>query len=320
MPKEILIYDDFDRWTAERIVKQISELDSDFSIRLNTNGGSVIDTYAILNKLSEVEGGDTVHVDGRAFSMGAFFLPFFKNRIGHNASQYMMHKAAYPSWYEPTTEEQERLLEMNNLLKAQMQAAGIKSELIERVFKSDVREDVFLTAQEALEAGLLTEIRELKVSERKSLQAKFYAEMAAHYSEIPQAKQEKINTPNIMNLQELQAKYPELYAKAKADGVNAERKRVTDLLGFVKAEENTSRARAIKAIKDGEDVGSITAEMVLLLNAEARTTSMEEENLPPVGEDPKGSAPTDDSKRGVEAKKQAAQDQVDEIVALTKKL
>jgi ATP-dependent protease ClpP protease subunit len=319
MPKEILFYDDFSRWSVENFINQVNNLEGEaFDVRLNTNGGSVIDGMAMINKLSELDSGDTLKIDARAYSMGAFILPFFKKRIGARTSEYMLHKAAYPYFYKPTEEEQERLKTMNEGLKQKMQEAGINSELLDRVFKPDVREDVYLNAQEALAAGLITEIQEIKVAEREALQGKYYAEIAAHYHERntkaepaqdaqghqaqdAQKHKENSNTPNIeniMNIEDLKSQHPALFAEAVKQGVAAERKRVNQLVGYIKSDEATATGRAIKAIKDGEELMDIHAEMTDLKMAEAYKSNAQAENVPEIGQDPKGESPAATKQEG----------------------
>lgn len=306
MPKEILFYDDFSRWSVEYFINQVNKLNGEaFDVRLNTNGGSVIDGMAMINKLSELDSGDTIKIDGRAFSMGAFVLPFFKKRIGASTSEYMLHKAAYPHWYEPTAEEQERLATTNASLKQKMQDAGIDQTILERVFKPDVREDVYLNAQEALSAGLITEIQEINVAEKEALHGRFHIEMAAHHQGANQKPKTEtsINTPDkaiIMNIEELKAQHPALFAEVVKQGVATERRRVKQLVGYIKGDETTATGRAVKAIKDGEDLMDIHAEMADLKLAEAYKGNAQEENVPPVGQDPKGESP-ESTKPGAEA-------------------
>lgn len=295
MPREILIYDTFNRWDTERIVSQLSEIEGDFSVRINSPGGSVVSGIAILSKLSEMAGGNKITVDGQAMSMGAFFLPFFKERLANDMSEFMLHKAAYPSWYEATAEEQERLLSLNNKIKQKMLDAGINAELVERVFRPDIREDVFLTAQEALEAGLITEIRELKTAEREALQAQYHAEAAASYQgrkSMPKIESQTPNKIHKMTIQELQAQHPALFAEAVEQGVKAERKRVGQFLAFVSTEnEKTASGRAIKAIKDGDEIGDVQAEMIILVSAQARKEDATAENVKELAADGKKASP-----------------------------
>lgn len=310
MPKEILIYESFNRWSSERIVGEIGNIgDQEFNIRINTPGGTVIDGMAILFRISETKSGDTIYVDGQAFSLGAFFLPFFKKRIGHEFSEFMLHKAAYPSWYEASAEEQERLLKLNNMIKKKMIDGGVNLSLIDRVFKPDIREDVYLTAQEALEFGLITEIKKLDVAEKQALQAQYHIEMAAMHN--PEEKKEpkkedNPNTPKHMNIQKLMAEHPDLYAQVKKEGVEAERKRTGQFLGYIKADEKTASGRAIKGLKDGEELMDIQGEMMSLMLAESRSTNMEGENQKDLGEDPELNDPQSTKEKNKSASKSEA--------------
>ena len=263
---EILIYSPIYSYTAEWLVREINTFadDAQLTLRLHTPGGGVIDGYAMLSRLSDRTGGTDVFVDGMAYSMGAYIALYGGVVIANEASKFMFHKAAYPSWYEPNEIEQQGLKDINAALKAKMIARLNDSveakELIKKVFEPDVRNDVYLSAKEAKKIGLVTEIRPLDLSVKARMDEE--AKISAYYTEQSFDNQHKnntfepIKTTSKMTFEQIKAEHPAVFAQiiaiGEASGTAKEKDRVGSYLAFMEA--------APEAVKAGIASGNAMSE------------------------------------------------------------
>lgn len=256
MAKELILYSSINRYSAETAVEQLNQIgeNEDFIVRMNTPGGEVTAGWSFISKLSEMNGEKTVIIDGQAASMGAISLMYFDSVIANDTSEIMFHKAAYPSWYEPTDEEIELLDKVNNQFKEKL-SKKVKGKpgaekFLSEVFEDEKRNNVHLTMEKAKKLGIVDKIRKLDPKAYSGIQLVALMEDDSFYTkpEIEQ-KHTKINTD--MTLEELKAKHPELYAQIFNLGVNE----------GVKKEKDRVEAWAVfaeinpKAVKEGIEKG-----------------------------------------------------------------
>jgi len=262
--KEILIYTPIYSYVAEEVVEDINEFEDDASLtlRLHTPGGEVMAGYAILSRLTDRKGATDVFVDGMAYSMGAYISLYANKVIASEMAKFMFHKAAYPSWYEMDESEKAQLKDINTKFKAKMQSRFNDSQLakdtIAKVFEVDVINDVYLTAKEAKEVGLVAEIKTLDLGAKAQIEQ--YSQMYAFYTEAkketPEVGANKPQNLKSMNIQELKAQHPalfdEVFAAGRQAGAVAERDRVGSFLAFLDVDP--------KAVKAGIESGNAISE------------------------------------------------------------
>lgn len=273
MLSEILIYGSVESWSSADFIRQMNEvnIDNDLVVRVNTNGGNPEYGFGMAAKFREHKGNKLVKVDGKAFSFGMFFLAYADEVEGLDVSEYLIHRAAYPEWYEKselfTAEMKGNLERVNNSLKAAIEAKidvkkfeELKGVKMKDIFSMDSRLDVFLSAKEAKSIGLIDRIVKLTPSKKAEIET-FNVQMAAKYG-IETPKEVKVNEENNlkienkMNIEELKTKHPEVYSQVfnagSEAGVTAERDRVGSWLAFVDID-----AEAVSTgIKEGKNLSA----------------------------------------------------------------
>lgn len=228
MPKELYIYSPLYDFTAERVVSEMNKVsnDEELTIRINTPGGNVNSGWSVISKLSERNGKTNMVVDGQAASFGAIMLMFADKVIANDTSDIMFHKAAYPTWYEPTQEEQDKLDEINNTFKSKLKKKlgdrpGAK-ELMSKIFQKDVRNDVRVKPKEAKKLGIVDQVRTLEPSafdfNIQVVALKDEADNIIDFKvETPSGENNNSNNGN-MDLAKLKAEHPAVYQAAFAEG------------------------------------------------------------------------------------------------------
>lgn len=215
------------------------------TIRINSNGGNPESTWGMVAKIKEHAGRKLIKVDGRALSMGMFMLCYCDDAEALDVSQFLLHRAAYPVWIETSKDYMtdamwESLKKVNALLRAGLEGKidvqkfeQIKGVTLDQVFDYEQRLDVNLTAQEALQIGLINRVVEITPQKRAELTG-YRNLMAAQGSDAdfsflaaaePKPQQQITQKKNNMTLAELKAQHPDVYAQAVAEGTNQERDR-----------------------------------------------------------------------------------------------
>lgn len=286
MPKELLIYSPLWDFTAEMVVNQLNEVpeSEDLTVRLNTPGGGTSAAWSIISKLSERSGKLTGIIDGQAMSMGAIMLVFFDEVIANDTSRIMFHKAAFPSWMEPSESELKTLKTINAQFKEKL-AKKVKGnpgakEFLRKVFESDVRNDVDVTPMEAKKLGIVDKIRKLEPKAEYidiQIAAIFESKKETPSGDIDKSK---IKT---MDKATLKAENPSLYAAILADGhdtgreegIAAERDRTGAWMAFNDIDPDA----VSKGIKGGENLSQTSsAEFARKGIAQARTGDHKDDN------------------------------------------
>lgn len=296
MEKEILLYQSFDSWTATDFVTALADnADNDISVRVNTNGGEPECGFAMIAKFSEHTKGKTVKGDGKAYSMGAYFFCYTEDTECLDVTEFLIHRAAYPSWMEDNMDDAMRgnLARVNDSLKKAFTAKvdvaafeaimqkkpGCEGKTVEDIFSDNSRLEVFLTAKEAKKIGLVARIVNItptkkaeidnamvKVSERRSGMS-----LAARKVEPVISEEEKNkNKYKIMTREQLKAENPALYKELINAGKTAERKRVEAYMEFSEADLEGVKA----AIKKGEKMSQ--AELIAFMKKDQNKTALKE--------------------------------------------
>lgn len=280
MAKEIYIYESIFSFTAKDFIKEMeSAKDEDVTIRVNTNGGSPEDGYGMIAKFIEHSKAKKVKIDGKALSMGLFFCAFANDVEALDVSEFLLHRAAYPSWIEKdrelfTNDMKESLSRMNDKLRQALEAKintekfkEITGYTLNDVFSMDGQLDVYMTAEQAKEINLIDRVVNI-TPERRAEITRLSMKAAAHIDEArlknaaKKSKESNVKlNPIKMNIDKLKAEHPELYKQVFDAGVSAEKDRVMSFMawhetdaeavkeGIAKGEQMTQAKSAEFAVK-----------------------------------------------------------------------
>lgn len=291
MRKDILIYGRIDEWNArkffeslEKVFDEAEDENPQIRIRINTDGGNPEMGWAMCSKIGElIESGIDVDiiVDGSAYSMGAFALCYVPKdkAIGYDVTRYMFHRAAYSEWLEGSDRFSEdlksNLIATNKMLEKAFRARvdvvkfeQLKGVKVKDLFSIDNRIDVFLSATEAKQIGLISKVIKLTPQAQAQINSEMaevimskdeYKMAAKLIEKKPEVKEEKeIDDTKITNMtiDEIKAKHPEVYAQileqGNKAGVMSERTRVKAFLSF----HEIDAAEVKKAINEGREFTS----------------------------------------------------------------
>ena len=193
MENEIPLYGSIGTYSSEYLIERMNKIKgNDISLRINTPGGDVVSCYGVIAKFKEFTGTKKIKVDGMAMSMGAMFCAYADDVQALDVSEFMIHRAAYyptlernPDFF--TEERKSRLQKMNDDLRAALESKidedklkEIKGVTLDEIFSLDDRIDVFLTAEQALEIGLIESINAITPETRNAILTNYSA--AASYN------------------------------------------------------------------------------------------------------------------------------------------
>lgn len=321
-----LIYHGIDAYSSTEFIKTLDEAeanDEEVVVRINSNGGAPSYGYGMIARLAEYKGKKSVKVDGKAFSMGAFICAACENVEALDVAEFMIHRAAYPAWFEKSesfTEELKANLERTNkslktMLESKIDVEALKA-IIEKkkdftgsykdIWSMETRLDLFLTAAEAKKVGLVNKVVKLTKQKVDTVNAHLDA-IAASYNvnpedfkltypeaqnegtkETPQTAESTNIKTKKMTVQEIKAQHPEAYAEivkeVTAEATAKERQRVAAWSKFREAD-----AKLVdEAIKSGENYGDnqeTLAELNIKMIKAQQTANMENQGKQEAGAD-----------------------------------
>lgn len=294
MAKEITFYQPIYSWTSEQFINALEEAKNEpVVIRLASDGGEPDYGFGMIAKIQEREKPTTITVDGKANSMAAFMLAYTDNNECLDVSTFIVHRAAYPSWFESdntlfTAERRARLEAMNKNLRAALEAKcgdkfkAVTGKTYDEVFSMEGRIDVTLNPKQAKQLGLVSKINAITPSIKAEIESRHMA-IAAFNLPVPTAEEpnEQIvkTQNNKMNIETLKAEHPALYAQVKAVGVAEEKDRVTAWLEFMDID-----AKAVKEgiTNDSQLTQRAMAEFTVKSITAKQTKAIEDENPAPV--------------------------------------
>ena len=294
---EFLIYGTINSYTATEFINSMNDADGDITVRLNTGGGEPDYGFGMVAKFKEYTGKKTVKIDGKAYSMGAYIPMYADDVEALDVSNLMIHRAAYPTWFENsesfTEGLRQNLVDTNKSLEAALRGKidveafeKMKNIKVKDIFSMDNRMDVFLTAKEAKKIGLVSKI--IKITPSKAAEINSHVKIAAEIESdltvtAPEAEKKVIKQTNIkMNKSELKEKHPELYAEIVGLGVDKEKERVS---AWAKWNEINAEL-AMKGIEGQEDIkaSDISEFQVSALKA-VQKAGIVKDGVPDVGVD-----------------------------------
>lgn len=181
-PKVIMIYgpiissleqEIYSRWfglsddvlvSGKVVLDKLAKIEGDVEVRLNSPGGDVWEASAIINALIlRAEAGDkvTVHVDGLAASAASLIMLTGDPVTASPLANVMIHQASgivYGNADEMRSYA--RFLDKVDLTGAKLYAA--RSEMSQTEALQAMQKETWYTADEALEAGFVDEVRQLR--------------------------------------------------------------------------------------------------------------------------------------------------------------
>jgi ATP-dependent protease ClpP protease subunit len=296
---EVLLYGLIWSQPAIDFINAINAIEGDeMTVRINSQGGDVNHGYGMIAKYREFEGTKKVKVDGQAASMAAFYLLYADEVEALDVSRIMFHRAGYSSWYEEQMPEAVKadLMEMNAMLEKAFRNKidvkkfeELKGMKVKDLFAMDDRKEVFLSAKEAKEIGLIDKIVKITPDRKTRINAEMQRIAAVYGMDSgiidvkPQATTENTQNkqPNKianMTIEQLQAEHPALFAQAVQvgvqQGIESERDRVGAWAAFSEADP--------QAVKDGIASGKSMsqtqmAELTIKMTAKASKDALEAE-------------------------------------------
>jgi len=251
--QEILFYSPIYDYTAAKFITDLEAAkNQDVTIRLNTNGGSPEAAFGMIAKMAERTKKTYIKVDGKAHSMGAFTLAYSSNTEALDVSEFLIHRAAYPSYVEKdpeymTPEMWSSLNRVNGKLRAALEAKinipkfiEVTGKTMDDVFSTSQRLDVLLTASQALEIGLIDKIVSL-TPERNAEITRHYAIAAQSGIMLePAPKTGKVQPQKnkAMTAAEFKAQHPDAYNEI----IETERDRIQAMIQFIDVDSDGVKA------------------------------------------------------------------------------
>lgn len=279
---DILLYTDIYSYSSAEFIRQLDAVTGEeVTVRVNTDGGDPQYAWGMISKFIEFQGKKLIKVDGKARSMGAYFLCYVDDAECLDISEFVLHRAAAASWIENDPEQMKLygpfLDQINKYLRAGLEAKidvaklkELKGVTMNQLFSMDGRVEITLNAKEAKQIGLVNRIVSITPAKKKEIKA---LEMRAAAQYIPSEAEKEIpaqpptNTPKKMDLNTLRTEHPEVFAQAVAIGTAQEKDRTGAWLAFASVDLEA----VAKGIKDGETL-SQTSMAELSLKALGKTT------------------------------------------------
>lgn len=292
---ELLIYGDINSWTASEFIRGFSEIEGDtLTVRVNSGGGSPVYGLGMIQKFREFPGERIVKIDGAAHSTAGFFVLFAKQTEAIQQSKFIVHRAAYPDYYEQsymTEDEKTRLTEFNQEMyeayKAKMDVPKfeqITGKKLKDIFSMDSRVEVQLNAKQAKQVGLISKIITLTPEMHADIVSRAESTknaIAAHSGGIlipeleakttTEKPEVKPSNTKKMTVEDFKAQHPDAYAAIVGVGVAQERDRVGAWAVFAEIDPKA----VAEGIKSGELLSmTATAEFQMKLMTSGKLTAL----------------------------------------------
>lgn len=358
---ELMMYgeiDDSNYWgdentiTPKMIDDELKALGEDINtirIRLNSPGGSVYAGIAIRAILKNHKAKKILHIEGVAASIATVIMTGADEVIAEPGSMVMIHKSRTVAFYQ-TADEMRKTAEQMDKIDASMASfyAGKTGKTSEEIMEILSQGDTWFTDQEALDFGLVDSINgkaakvaaymkndtvavinnvEMDFSRFEKAPVLPVAKAIEPEPETepqPQAKQNE-GEKEIMNMEELKSKHPDIYAQVIKEGVKQERDRIV-ALNTIGSEFPGSTEIINKAIAENQGEGWAYKEIAMMQKvavATATATIQTDVTASGVNEVAVSGAESIKDNAGVKAKdeaeKDASQKMVDAVKAALKK-
>lgn len=216
--QEVLFYGEVSNFSVSSFINRMAEAKSmrkDVNILANSMGGDADAGFGMIVSIRDYPYNKKLSVHGSAYSMMAFACLFVNEVEALEQSIFLFHRAAAFFLFEEEPGIRELLVKRNATLRKAMEEKldieafeRISGVTLDELFDMDQRIDVSLTSEEAEEVGLVTKVIPLSAVEPEEINTRMMAASAG-----VGVQPIKISN-NVMNLDELKKKHPELYAQA----------------------------------------------------------------------------------------------------------
>ncbi|MBD9390137.1 Clp protease ClpP [Agrobacterium sp. AGB01] len=221
-------------FTAREVIEALAEVgrDADITVRINSGGGYTDDGVSIYNALKAHKGKVTVIIDAVAFSSASLIAMAGQDRIMRKGAMMMIHDPSGGVW--GTAQDLESYTKY--LTKQAESMAGIYADVSgddPDDIRDEMKTELWLTAEEAVERGFATSVAETKSKV-----------VAAHdYRVYSQAPERLVAMATKKNWSHEEAK-PRAMASATAPARQPEKE--TNMTEKTKAEEASAEIEAAK--------------------------------------------------------------------------
>jgi ATP-dependent protease ClpP protease subunit len=250
-------------------------------VRINSNGGSVFAAYAIMNLLKAHKARIITYNDGIAASAATIIAMAGDKIVTALGSVWMIHMPSLTIAGSYGADELVRMTgALNTIAQSMADIYRARTGIDEETLVSLMKEETWLTGPQAVEKGFADELAEemdavaylsedkrtaffnginldLEGERGKKLLAMLKVEtrLAANNK-----LENKESEERIMDLKDLQEKYPAVYEAAVREGALAERNRIKEIDGMALPglDELTARAK----FETGVSAGELAVEMI----------------------------------------------------------
>jgi len=259
MPTELFLLSGIDNMVAEEFSKAMNEAEGeDITLRINSPGGSVFAGWVMAKKIIDHDGTVNMKIDGMAASMAAVLTLFADSVEMTDVARIMIHKASVSFFANDA--ERELVNTINDDLKKKLNARidnkklkELKDVTINSLFAEEEPRDIWLSAKEAKDIGLVDKVVKLKTAEVRAMitgTGVFNIAATAEPTVDPPKKEEPKNIT--MTLEEFKAQHPAIFAEAKLEGHTEGVKAENDRIGAWMTWVDIDPKAVTEGIKSGE--------------------------------------------------------------------
>lgn len=240
---ELIVYGDigedewFDEVTSKKVITDLNDLDVDnINVYINSNGGTVTTALAINNVLKRHKAKKTAYIDGIAASSATILTSACDIVKMPKNALFMVHNPWTISIgdkndFNKTIDTLDKV--KDSILESYIAKTGLKKEILSKLMD----DETWMNAEEALKYGFIDEIVDEKI-EKEQIENKlilngivFNMSRFNNFNFNNKKIENKSikNKEEIMNKDDIKAKYPEIYEEIVNEGRVAERNRIKEL-------------------------------------------------------------------------------------------
>lgn len=168
--------------SADEMISRMPSDGSPIEVRINSEGGSVVEGFAIANALYSYKGETVAIVEGQASSAASYVAASCSKIKMYRASYMVLHGPWSPG--EGNAQQHRQMAEdldrMSSLMRALYRRRGVSDEQIDEWFAGG---DHVLTPEEAMKVGLCDEIIEETATISAQTRAQILAKVRPHRAE-----------------------------------------------------------------------------------------------------------------------------------------
>lgn len=244
-----------DKVDGDYFAREVEYLGKEYDeiiIRVNSEGGNVLQGLSIFNAIMQSPAYTVVQVDGIAASM-AGVIPFAANKITMNDfARIMLHNPYYPDKQNGLTKKEIKALE--NL--SSVLVALVKKRCADQDVDGMLAEETWLTASDAKKIGIVDEIIDTgKYSEVENALSGIAALSEGNFTQFLIKNDNKMKVIASMFNLDVNASEAEIVNQIKAlqlenVGLKTKQKELQDLADALKKEKEDARKIEIEAVAD----------------------------------------------------------------------